>query len=441
MKHFVEARTDALEALKAAKATTGCEKACLIVDLAGSCRALVSVAVGADPDAVERDVSTKLAPAADVFWGSDVWVESPGASASERALFEAVWREAVPEPQGQSELFVLDRRLSKDTWMGMPFDSPWPLNEHTPPILSFYSFKGGVGRTTLVLATAVNLARAGHQVVLVDFDLEAPGAGGLALGTGGIRASYGVLDYLLERPVAGRGALSIREYCHFCDDAAIIRNGVPIAVAPAGELDEWYLEKLARVNYDNLYRTAKEADAPRSPLHDLLRALRDQFNPSVVLIDSRAGLHDLGGLSLSGLAHLQVLVGLNSEQSWQGLTLALSHMGKQMVLAGRPQRDCVVVQAMVPAEPLRTEELRLFKERSFAAFGENYYDSPDVVGAQWPLPDMESVDAPHFPLSLAWDSRLLGYKSLVPPIADYLCEGDHRATVQAILARVGRELQ
>ncbi len=47
----------------------------------------------------------------------------------------------------------------------------------TPAIVSFFSFKGGVGRTTTIAATALTLARNGHRVAIVDLDLE-----GLLLG-------------------------------------------------------------------------------------------------------------------------------------------------------------------------------------------------------------------------------------------------------------------
>ena len=41
--------------------------------------------------------------------------------------------------------------------------------------LTDFSFKGGVGRTTALVATALTLARNGQRVAIVDLDLEAPG--------------------------------------------------------------------------------------------------------------------------------------------------------------------------------------------------------------------------------------------------------------------------
>jgi len=42
-------------------------------------------------------------------------------------------------------------------------------------IISFYSYKGGVGRSMAVANVATLLAHYGRRVLVVDFDLEAPG--------------------------------------------------------------------------------------------------------------------------------------------------------------------------------------------------------------------------------------------------------------------------
>ena len=42
-------------------------------------------------------------------------------------------------------------------------------------IATFYSYKGGTGRSMLVANTGWLLASAGYHVLMVDWDLEAPG--------------------------------------------------------------------------------------------------------------------------------------------------------------------------------------------------------------------------------------------------------------------------
>ena len=47
-----------------------------------------------------------------------------------------------------------------------------------PQIFTFYSFKGGVGRSMAVLNLAFALAAKGRHVLVLDMDLEAPGISG-----------------------------------------------------------------------------------------------------------------------------------------------------------------------------------------------------------------------------------------------------------------------
>ncbi len=438
MKHFVEARTDSLDALR--KFGEIAEKACLIVDLQGRCRVLIKPRQGVPAESVRGKVEEFLPSAADGFWAGEFWLEEESAPLADRALFQRIWDEARPEPPGQQDVFVLDRRMSKDGWFARALETPWPLNEHTPPVISFYSFKGGVGRTTALAALAVNLARAGQRVVVIDFDLEAPGTGPLLSASGTILSACGMVDYLLERPVLGPGAIDLADFYFRNDELAVIRDGEPIIVVSAGVLDQWYLEKLARLNYEYLYRSSSVSQASDSPLYDLLRVLRDKFEPVAILVDSRAGFHDIGGLSLSGLAHLQVLFGLNSKQSWAGLSLAVAHLGRDMTLSGRAQRDCMLIHAMAPPSgPVREHEIRSFKEQSYQTFCDHYYDPPDSGQGEWPVPDPESVESPHYPHILSWNPGLQASQSLAD-IASLLCEGEYRSLAAAILERLGRSL-
>lgn len=63
--------------------------------------------------------------------------------------------------QEPSDRAITDRGSKKMSWM--PYEKA--------QVVSFYSPKGGVGKTTLAVNTAVALARAGHGVCLVDLDI------------------------------------------------------------------------------------------------------------------------------------------------------------------------------------------------------------------------------------------------------------------------------
>ncbi|RMH27272.1 MAG: ParA family protein, partial [Planctomycetota bacterium] len=84
----------------------------------------------------------------------------------------------------------------------MPASSPpWKLPEsgystEEQPIVVFYSFKGGVGRSTALAAFAIQRARAGERIAVIDADLDAPGLGHLLSAPEVGTAQWGVADYL-----------------------------------------------------------------------------------------------------------------------------------------------------------------------------------------------------------------------------------------------------
>ena len=49
------------------------------------------------------------------------------------------------------------------------------IDNETKKVITFYSYKGGTGRSMLVANAAWLLASAGYRILLIDWDLEAPG--------------------------------------------------------------------------------------------------------------------------------------------------------------------------------------------------------------------------------------------------------------------------
>ena len=436
MKHWDEARSESEKRLRDLLAREqGIERVALIDDIFGKVRVVAWLAPGCPPEVRSR-IPELMQESAGAFWSGDLWVASE-ASGVDSAVYQAAWDEAV---ELTPRLRRCDRHRTRGYWLGAPIDPPWPAPEHLelPPIVAFYSFKGGVGRTTALASFAIQRASAGERVVVVDLDLEAPGAGVfLNPGEGVPGARWGVVDYLMERALLEK--VDVRDYYHTCT----AHLGSPIVdvqffVVPAGTLDQNYLEKLARIDL--------EPPPPDEvhPLIGLLRQIKDELDPSWILLDCRAGLSEAAGFVLSGLAHLYVLFGTPSEQSWQGLGVILERLGAERIRSQQPQVECLLVQAMVPANLDTAASAKAeFETEALSRFSGLYY-APDPEDPEedrfWYVRDSDSSDAPHVPIPIRYKEELAFIRSL-DQVADILgSEPDFALLASRIASRfVGEE--
>ncbi|MFO0553024.1 MAG: AAA family ATPase [Polyangiaceae bacterium] len=226
---------------------------------------------------------------------------------------------------------------SKESW----FAAGKPPSDK-PRVVAFYSFKGGVGRTTTLACVADRIAARPQRVLAIDLDLEAPGLGSLL----GAQAPIGVLDHLLSHLATGQvGDV----------DPEPVDAREKFWVLSAGRVEATYLEKLGRLDF-----LARDAHAPSSPTEQALRALIEaaaaKVNPDVVLLDCRAGLHDIGGLALHRLSHMDVLVARRGEQARAGMAIVLEAIRRMRPVE---ERDVRIVQTMVkpPFEASETKPL------------------------------------------------------------------------------------
>ncbi len=268
----------------------------------------------------------------------------------------------------------LERRLSKQAWLETEGNKPpWDLAETTPSIVTFYSFKGGVGRTTALVSCAWQLARAGKKVMLIDLDLEAPGLGSLVEA----KTDRGIVDLLVDHLATGNRGLDGA----VAESAPVLgADGERVSVIPAGRLDAAYLEKLARLDFvgdsSPLTLVGAQGGVGQSPIEQALRSILmvalKQRRPDYILLDSRAGLHDLAGLSLHSLAHVDVLVGRATEQCYAGFDLTLGVLAKRK---GVGNLQCIVAHTFAPVAG-STEaafEEPEFRSKAYASFVKHVY--------------------------------------------------------------------
>jgi cellulose biosynthesis protein BcsQ len=353
-----------------------------------------------------------------VPWVSDVTLHGDSENGG-GAIWESAWSEAEDVPETKGRLRFLDRHRNHTAWF-LPVEkqrSIWAGNEG-PPIVTFYSFKGGVGRTTAATAYALSRARRGEQVVVVDLDLDAPGIGILLDADGmGTTASWGVADFLLECGAS----LPLSDYRHVCSREKLTGSGT-IHVFPAAQLDANYLTKLSRVDIES------PLSARSHPLGVLLDRIRAEIKPSIIIIDSRAGLGPSAGVLLGGVAHLHVLLSTTNEQSLRGIELVVRHLGFERASRGIEQAECVVAQTLVPDNAdVAATATAYFEGRMEDIFRTQYYATErDDDDRLWSLEDLSSSEAPHRPISLGYRGVLAHFRS-VEDVAQHLSENSDYA--------------
>ena len=197
-------------------------------------------------------------------------------------------------------------------------------------IISFYSYKGGVGRSMLLANVAVVLAQRKRRVVCIDFDLEA----------GGLHTIFGIepkdirsttLDLLLANGAATEAL----------DLSARLAPGSFLRLLPT-------VSEIALVNavFNNFQ------DLP-TRLDGIIRDLDTLYAPDYVLIDSRAGFAEFAAPPLA-LAQQLVCVLRPNRQNVDGVRTLLDLLAPLR----RPPQQVLIVVSQVPELPQTREVLR-----------------------------------------------------------------------------------
>ncbi len=203
----------------------------------------------------------------------------------------------------------------------------------TGSVVTFYSYKGGVGRTSLLANVAVVLGRWGYRVLCVDWDLDAPGL-----------AFYfrpyirdidrGLLD--LVDVLARDGSADSGEFVTRVDIPDLFGS---VDFLPAGAEDGDYVRRVQQLDWDVLY---DEHDFGRK-----LERTRAQWveKYDVVLVDSRTGITDIGGICTGQLPDTIVGVFTANEQSLRGMLDVVERAGRARsgLAFDRPQPAVVPV--------------------------------------------------------------------------------------------------
>ena len=188
--------------------------------------------------------------------------------------------------------------------------------------ITFYSYKGGVGRTLALVNIANRLAEFGKKVCVMDFDLEAPGL--IHKYKHNIdEVKQGLVDYIHEFAVKKNLPKSIGEYSKeitkykYSDEKELEKRRNNIVFIPAGNSDSSdYWKKLSQISWWKLFYKKGGEGIPF--FLDLKEKIKKEFDADYLLIDTRTGITETAALTMSFLADSIVLLAINNEENIYG---------------------------------------------------------------------------------------------------------------------------
>jgi hypothetical protein len=200
-------------------------------------------------------------------------------------------------------------------------------------------------------------------------------------------------------------------------------TGTPIVVFPAGRIDSGYIDKIARIDING--------DETVMGLENLLKEIKRIHSPDFIFLDVRAGLHDIGGLSLNTLSHLNILFCLDTNQSWNGLNPVLE------ILAKMNDRELLLVHAMATPPRIDPKAHEKFREKAFEVFHDHYFTDEEE------MPDINDQFAP-YGIPIFAEEALANLSSFTSPgtMASILSAGSpYRVLVSKMGERLGRSIE
>ena len=305
-------------------------------------------------------------------------------------------------------VYVVDRLAQEATWETISSDIS------TVSRIVFYSIKGGVGRSTALAACAWALADSGQRVLVLDLDLESPGLS-TSLLPASRQPAYGITDWLVEDLVGNGDALLPEMHASLGTQQ---RGGELIVVPSHGHEPGEYVSKLGRV-----WMPGFTADGQRQTWSErllrMIQQLEAKHQPTIVLIDSRAGIDEVASACVTDLgAKLIYLFALDSLQTWQGYRILFEHWRLHDV-ATKIRERLRVVGALLPTwgDQAFLQATAQLRENAYLNFSQILYDE-ELAGAALLLADeafnfdLSDLDAPHSPLAIGWNQGFAAIGSL-----------------------------
>ena len=229
-------------------------------------------------------------------------------------------------------------------------------------IVTFYSYKGGVGRSLALANIACLLAEDEEhpQHVLVwDFDLEAPGLHKLFPPKQ--PQNYGFVDLAYEYATTGK-IPQVDDYIY----ESVVRG---VDVLPAGKLGVSYCDKLQHIDWPKFFGSDKRESGYF--FGKLLKGLREREKPyDYILVDSRTGLNDQAGICTQVLSDQIIVLFRLNEQNIDGLEYLIPAVRSQLKKREKEKVKILPVASQVGASAKKT--ISVFRMKAEKIFGEKF---------------------------------------------------------------------
>ena len=225
------------------------------------------------------------------------------------------------------------------------------------PVVTFYSYKGGVGRTTSLI-TFANYYAYHHKkkVVILDFDFEAPGfTNYFDFSLDVLENKNGVLEYILDKEASQEKPDLLRNY--IIEVSKEYSGDGSIYVMPSGNLFgqenlESYIEALARIDINS-------TDTITNQILGLIEDINEMIKPDVILIDSRTGFNDVFGFLINRISNSIVGLFEGNKQTEPGLHLFLNEIYNEENKSVNP----ILVNSLVHKDSAYSKRLKNFSEQ------------------------------------------------------------------------------
>lgn len=219
---------------------------------------------------------------------------------------------------------------------------------------TFYSYKGGVGRTTLLANVGAALSR-DARVLLWDLDVEAPGLHHMPQLSIVPPPARGFLDWLADWQRHPTPSAAVAELAYLVGQRGVGSEGALYVLPAHGRAG---VSAYGQIDWRRLLVTRHQQGI--ALFAELIGALGSSLSLDYLLIDARTGLTDLGGLLTALLPDVTVLVGGYGHQNVAGLAGIRRSLEKARHSPLRRARTPLeLVQVVSPVPPSESDRAAL----------------------------------------------------------------------------------